>query len=152
MKIVISESQYKNLLLEYGYLTTDEMEEYFVMYFESLERYQNTIRKLFRLWSNNRIKDVTFSWDPRSNIDQIKSFAYRTMFFSNMKGTTQFSFSHKPKLGIYQGQFNGYITVSDGMRIYDSINMVPMAYDQNYSKISSYLKNFLKDPAFKNHR
>ena len=30
MKIVISESQYKNLLLEYGYLTTDEMEEYFV--------------------------------------------------------------------------------------------------------------------------
>jgi hypothetical protein len=152
MKIVISESQYKNLLLEYGYLTTDEMEEYFVMYFESLERYQNTIRKLFRLWSNNRIKDVTFSWDPRSNINQIKSFAYQTRFFSNMKGTTQFSFSHKPRHGIYEGQFNGYITVSDGMRIYDSIKLVPMAYDQNYSKISSYLKNFLKDPAFKNHR
>lgn len=152
MKIVISENQYKNLLLEYNHLTTDEMEEYFVMYFESLERYQNTVRKLFRLWSNNRVKDVTFSWYPKLNTDQIKSFAYQTMFFSNVKGAVQFSFSDKPRVGIYEGRFNGYINVSDGMRIYDSINMVPMAYDQNYSKISSYLKNFLKDPAFKNHR
>ena len=67
MKIVITENQYKNLLLEYNHLTTDEMEEYVRVYFESIERYQDMIRKLVRIWSNNRVKDVTFSWYPKFN-------------------------------------------------------------------------------------
>jgi hypothetical protein len=149
MKIIITENQYKNLLLEYDNLTPNEMEEYLVLYFESLERYQNMVKKLLRAWSSNKIKDVDFYWDPRLNSEDYKSFAYRASFFNNRRGTLQFSFTDTVKHGIYDGQFNGFVNVQDGMRIYPSIKLVPKAYDLNYSKISSYLKGFLKDPSFK---
>jgi hypothetical protein len=149
MKILVTESQYKNLLLEYNNLTPNEMEEYLVLYFESLQRYQNMVKKLLRAWSSNKIKDVNFSWDPRLNSEDYKSFAYRASFFNNRRGTLQFSFTDTVKHGIYDGYINGVIDVQDGMRIYPSINLVPKAYDLNYSKISSYLKGFLKDPSFK---
>jgi hypothetical protein len=149
MKIIITENQYKNLLLEYDNLTPNEMEEYFVLYFESLQRYQDMIRKLLRGWSSNKIKDVNFYWDPRLNSEDYKSFAYRSSFVKNRQGNLQFSFTDTVKHGIYDGQFNGFVNVQDGMRIYPSIKLVPKAYDLNYSKISSYLKGFLKDPSFK---
>jgi hypothetical protein len=149
MKIIITENQYKNLLLEYDNLTPNEMEEYFVLYFESLQRYQDMIRKLLRGWSSNKIKDVDFYWDPRLNSEDYKSFAYRASFSNKRRGTVQFSFMYRVEHGIYDGQFNGFVNVQDGMRIYPSIKLVPKAYDLNYSKISSYLKGFLKDPAFK---
>jgi hypothetical protein len=149
MKIIITENQYKNLLLEYDNLTPNEMEEYFVLYFESLQRYQDMIRKLLRGWSSNKIKDVDFYWDPRLNSEDYKSFAYRASFSNKRRGTVQFSFTYRVEHGIYDGDFNGFVNVQDGMRIYPSINLVPKAYDLNYSKISSYLKGFLKDPSFK---
>ena len=149
MKIIITENQYKNLLLEYDNLTPNEMEEYFVLYFESLQRYQDMIRKLLRGWSSNKIKDVDFYWDPRLNSEDYKSFAYRASFSNKRRGTVQFSFMYRVEHGIYDGQFNGFVNVQDGMRIYPSIKLVPKAYDLNYSKISSYLKEFLKDPSFK---
>jgi hypothetical protein len=149
MKIIITENQYKNLLLEYDNLTPNEMEEYFVLYFESLQRYQDMIRKLLRGWSSNKIKDVDFYWDPRLNSKDYKSFAYRSSFVKNRQGNLQFSFTYIVEHGIYDGQFNGFVNVQDGMRIYPSIKLVPKAYDLNYSKISSYLKGFLKDPSFK---
>jgi hypothetical protein len=149
MKIIITENQYKNLLLEYDNLTPNEMEEFFVLYFESLQRYQDMIRKLLRGWSSNKIKDVDFYWDPRLNSEDYKSFAYRSSFVKNRRGTFQFSFTNRVKHGIYDGEVNGFVNVQDGMRIYPSIKLVPKAYDLNYSKISSYLKGFLKDPSFK---
>jgi hypothetical protein len=149
MKIIITESQYKNLLLEYDNLTPNEMEEYFVLYFESLQRYQDMIRKLLRGWSSNKIKDVDFYWDPRLNSEDYKSFAYRASFSNKRRGTVQFSFTYIVKHGIYDGQFNGFVDTQVGMTVYPSIKLVPKAYDLNYSKISPYLKEFLKDPAFK---
>jgi hypothetical protein len=149
MKIIITENQYKNLLLEYDNLTPNEMEEYLVLYFESLQRYQDMIKKLLRAWSSNKIKDVNFSWDPRLNSEDLKSFSYRASFFNNRRGTLQFSFTDRVKHGIYDGYINGFIDVQDGMRIYKSIKLMPYSPDYNYSKISSYLKEFLKDPAFK---
>jgi hypothetical protein len=148
MKIIITENQYKNLLLEYDNLTPNEMEEYFVLYFESLQRYQDMIRKLLRGWSSNKIKDVDFYWDPRLNSEDYKSFAYRASFSNKRRGTVQFSFTYRVKHGIYDGYFNGFINV-DGTRIYKSIKLMSYSPDYNYSKISPYLKEFLKDPAFK---
>jgi hypothetical protein len=107
------------------------------------------IRKLLRGWSSNKIKDVDFYWDPRLNSGDYKSFAYRSSFVKNRQGNLQFSFTYIVEHGIYDGQFNGFVNVQDGMRIYPSIKLVPKAYDLNYSKISSYLKGFLKDPSFK---
>jgi hypothetical protein len=149
MKIIITESQYKNLLLEYDNLTPNEMEEYFVLYFESLQRYQDMIRKLLRGWSSNKIKDVDFYWDPRLNSGDYKSFAYRSSFVKNRPGNLQFSFTYTVEHGIYDGYFNGFVNNQYGMSIYPSIKLSPKAYDLNYSKISSYLNVFLKDPVFK---
>ena len=149
MEIVISESQYKNLLLEYENLTPQEMEEYFVLYFESLERYQDMIKKLLWVRSYTKIKDVDFYWDPRLNSENSKSFAYRSSFVKNRRGTFQFSFTDIVKHGIYDGKVNGFINVQDGMRIYKSVKLTAYAFDYNYSIISSYLKEFLKDTAFK---
>jgi len=149
MEIVISESQYKKLLLEYENLTPQEMEEYFVLYFESLERYQKMIKKLLWVRSYTKIEDVNFYWDPRLNSEDFKSFAYRASFFNNRRGTLQFSFTNRVKHGIYDGGVNGVIDVQDGMRIYKSVKLTAYAFDYNYSIISSYLKEFLKDPAFK---
>ena len=149
MRIIITESQYNNLLLEYNNLTPNEMEEYLVLYFESLDRYQNMVKKLLRAWSSNKIKEVDFYWDPRLNSEDFKSFAYRASFFNNRRGTFQFSFTHRVKHGIYDGEVNGFIDVQDGMRIYKSVKLTAYAFDYNYSIISSYLKEFLKDPGFK---
>jgi hypothetical protein len=149
MKIIITESQYNNLLLEYNNLTPNEMEEYLVLYFESLDRYQNMVKKLLRAWSSNKIKEVDFYWDPRLNSEDLKSFAYRASFFNNRRGTFQFSFTDRVKHGIYDGEVNGFINVQDGMRIYKSVKLTAYAFDYNYSIISSYLKEFLKDPGFK---
>lgn len=149
MKIIVTESQYNNLLLEYNNLTPNEMEEYLVLYFESLDRYQNMVKKLLRAWSSNKIKEVDFYWDPRLNSEDLKSFAYRASFFNNRRGTLQFSFTDRVKHGIYDGYINGVIDVQDGMRIYKSVKLTAYAFDYNYSIISSYLKEFLKDPGFK---
>ena len=149
MEIVISESQYKNLLLEYEKMTPQEMEEYFVLYFESLERYQDMIKKLLWVRSYTKIKDVNFYWDPRLNSEDFKSFAYRVSFFNNRRGTFQFSFKHIVQHGIYDGSVNGFLDAQDGMTIYKSVKLTAYAFDYNYSIISSYLKEFLKDPAFK---
>jgi hypothetical protein len=149
MKIIVTESQYNNLLLEYNKLTPNEMEEYLVLYFESLDRYQNMVKKLLRAWSSNKIKEVDFYWDPRLNSEDFKSFAYRASFFNNRRGTLQFSFTDRVKHGIYDGYINGVIDVQDGMRIYKSVKLTAYAFDYNYSIISSYLKEFLKDPGFK---
>jgi hypothetical protein len=149
MKIIVTESQYNNLLLEYNNLTPNEMEEYLVLYFESLDRYQNMVKKLLRAWSSNKIKEVDFYWDPRLNSEDFKSFAYRASFFNNRRGTLQFSFTDRVKHGIYDGYINGVIDVQDGMRIYKSVKLTAYAFDYNYSIISSYLKEFLKDPGFK---
>jgi len=149
MKIIITESQYNNLLLEYNNLTPNEMEEYLVLYFESLDRYQTMVKKLLRAWSSNKIKDVNFNWDPRLNSEDLKSFAYRASFFNNRRGTLQFSFRHVVQHGIYDGSVNGFLDVQDGMRLYKSVKLTAYAFDYNYSIISSYLKEFLKDPGFK---
>ena len=149
MKIIISESQYKNFLLEYKNLTSDEMEEYFVLYFESLQRYEDMLKKILWVRSYTQINDVYFYWDPRLNSGDYKSFAYRSSFVKNRQGNLQFSFTYIVEHGIYDGQFNGFVNVQDGMRIYPSIKLSPKAYDLNYSKISSYLNVFLKDPVFK---
>jgi hypothetical protein len=149
MKIIISESQYKNFLLEYKNLTPQEMEEYFVLYFESLQRYEDMLKKILWVRSYTQIKNVDFYWDPRLNSEDYKSFAYRSSFVKNRRGTLQFSFTYKVEHGVYDGQFNGFVNVQDGMRIYPSIKLSPKAYDLNYSKISSYLNEFLKDPVFK---
>jgi hypothetical protein len=149
MEIVISESQYKNLLLEYENLTPQEMEEYFVLYFESLERYQDMIKKLLWVRSYTQIKNVDFYWNPRLNSEDYKSFAYRARFFNNRPGVFQFSFTNIVKEGIYDGEVNGFINVQAGMSVYKSVKLTAYAFDYNYSIISSYLKEFLKDPAFK---
>jgi hypothetical protein len=149
MKIIITESQYNNLLLEYNNLTPNEMEEYLVLYFESLDRYQNMVKKLLRAWSSNKIKEVDFYWDPRLNSEDFKSFAYRASFFNNRRGTLQFSFTHIVQHGIYDGSVNGFLDAHDGMTIYKSVKLTAYAFDYNYSIISSYLKEFLKDPGFK---
>jgi hypothetical protein len=121
MKIIISESQYKNFLLEYKNLTSDEMEEYFVLYFESLQRYEDMLKKILWVRSYTQIKNVDFYWDPRLNSEDYKSFAYRSSFVKNRRGTLQFSFTYKVEHGVYDGQFNGFVNVQDGMRIYPSI-------------------------------
>jgi len=149
MRIIITESQYNNLLLEYNNLTPNEMEEYLVLYFESLDRYQNMVKKLLRAWSSNKIKEVDFYWDPRLNSEVSKSFAYRASFFNNRRGTFQFSFRHIVQHGIYDGSVNGFLDAQDGMTIYKSVKLTAYAFDYNYSIISSYLKEFLKDPGFK---
>ena len=149
MKIIVTESQYNNLLLEYNNLTPNEMEEYLVLYFESLDRYQNMVKKLLRAWSSNKIKEVDFYWDPRLNSEDFKSFAYRASFFNNRRGTLQFSFTHIVQHGIYDGSVNGFLDAHDGMTIYKSVKLTAYAFDYNYSIISSYLKEFLKDPGFK---
>ncbi len=149
MKIIVTEGQYNNLLLEYNNLTPNEMEEYLVLYFESLDRYQNMVKKLLRAWSSNKIKEVDFYWDPRLNSEVSKSFAYRASFFNNRRGTFQFSFTHIVQHGIYDGSVNGFLDAQDGMTIYKSVKLTAYAFDYNYSIISSYLKEFLKDPGFK---
>jgi hypothetical protein len=165
MKIVITENQYKNLLLEYNHLTTDEMEEYVRVYFESIERYQDMIRKLVRIWSNNRVKDVTFSWYPKFNSERAASFSYQSKFamYGNRHGSTtsddttrsykayailQFNFDIKYENKSYKGDINAY---TDGKflsdrKVWRHMDMTPLAYDQNYSKINTYLKQFFSSP------
>ena len=152
MKIVISESQYKNLV-EYRSsqsLTTEEMEKYMDVYFESLERYEDTIRKFIRVLSYNKFKDVTFQWDPRLNSNENKSFAHRT-YFSVGKNTVcfQFTFSFYVLHKIYNGNFNIFMTTSNGMSIAESSKLTPLAFDQNYSKIGNYISQYFKQPIFK---
>ena len=151
MKIVISESQYKNLTEGYDHLTTEEMEKYMDVYFESLERYEDTIQKLIRVLSYNKFKDVTFWWDPRLNSNEYKSFAHRT-YFSVGKNRVcfQFSFTFYVSHKINKGIFNMFMTTSNGMSIAEeSLKLTPLAFDQNYSKIGNYISQYFKQPIFK---
>ena len=150
MKIVISEVQYKNLTEGYDHLTTEEMEKYMDVYFESLERYEDTIQKLIRVLSYNKFKDVTFQWDPRLNSNENKSFAHRT-YFSIGKNTVcfQFSFTFYVSHKINKGIFNMFMTTSNGMSISESLKLTPLAFDQNYSKIADYIRQTLKRPEFR---
>jgi hypothetical protein len=152
MKIVISESQYKNLV-EYRSsqsLTTEEMEKYMDVYFESLERYEDTIRKFIRVLSYNKFKDVTFQWDPRLNSNENKSFAHRTYFSVGKNWVCfQFTFLFHVLHKIYNGNFNIFMTTSNGMSIAESSKLTPLAFDQNYSKIVNYISEYFKQPIFK---
>ena len=151
MKIVISESQYKNLTEGYDHLTTEEMEKYMDVYFQSLERYEDTIQKLIQVLSYNKFKDVTFWWDPRLNSNEYKSFAHRT-YFSVGKNRVcfQFSFTFYVSHKINKGIFNMFMTTSNGMSIAEeSLKLTPLAFDQNYSKIGNYISQYFKQPIFK---
>jgi hypothetical protein len=150
MKIVISESQYKNLTEGINDLSVEEMEKYMDVYFQSLERYEDTIQKLIQVLSYNKFKDVTFWWDPRLNSNEYKSFAHRT-YFSVGKNTVcfQFSFTFYVSHKINNGNFNMFMTTSNGMSIDESLKLTPLAFDQNYSKIANYIRQTLKRPEFR---
>ena len=150
MKIVISEVQYKNLTEGINDLSVEEMEKYMDVYFQSLERYEDTIQKLIRVLSYNKFKDVTFQWDPRLNSNEYKSFAHRT-YFSIGKNTVcfQFSFTFYVSHKINNGNFNMFRTTSDGMSIAESSKLTPLAFDQNYSKIGNDISQYFKQPIFK---
>lgn len=151
MKIVISEVQYKNLTEGINDLSVEEMEKYMDVYFESLERYEDTIQKLIRVLSYNKFKDVTFQWDPRLNSNENKSFAHRT-YFSVGKNRVcfQFSFTFYVSHKINKGIFNMFMTTSNGMSIAEeSLKLTPLAFDQNYSKIGNYISQYFKQPIFK---
>lgn len=150
MKIVISESQYKNLTEEINDLSVEEMEKYMDVYFQSLERYEDTIQKLIQVLSYNKIKNVTFQWDPRLNTHKLKSFAHRT-YFSVGKNTVcfQFSFTFYVLHKINNGNFNMFMTTSNGMSIAESLKLTPLAFDQNYSNIANYIRESLKQPVFR---
>ena len=150
MKIVISESQYKNLTEGVNDLSVEEMEKYMDVYFQSLERYEDTIQKLIQVLSYNKIKNVTFQWDPRLNTHKLKSFAHRT-YFSVGKNTVcfQFSFTFYVSHKINNGNFNMFMTTSNGMSIAESLKLTPLAFDQNYSKIANYIREYLKQREFK---
>ena len=150
MKIVISESQYKNLTEEINDLSVEEMEKYMDVYFQSLERYEDTIQKLIQVLSYNKIKNVTFQWDPRLNTHKLKSFAHRT-YFSVGKNTVcfQFSFTFYVSHKINNGNFNMFMTTSNGMSIAESLKLTPLAFDQNYSKIANYIRENFKQQIFK---
>ena len=151
MKIVISESQYKNLTEGINDLSVEEMEKYMDVYFQSLERYEDTIQKLIQVLSYNKFKDVTFWWDPRLNSNEYKSFAHRT-YFSVGKNRVcfQFSFTFYVSHKINKGIFNMFMTTSNGMSIAEeSLKLTPLAFDQNYSKIGNYISQYFKQPIFK---
>ena len=151
MKIVISESQYKNLTEGINDLSVEEMEKYMDVYFQSLERYEDTIQKLIQVLSYNKFKDVTFWWDPRLNSNENKSFAHRT-YFSVGKNRVcfQFSFTFYVSHKINKGIFNMFMTTSNGMSIAEeSLKLTPLAFDQNYSKIGNYISQYFKQPIFK---
>ena len=150
MKIVISESQYKNLTEGVNDLSVEEMEKYMDVYFQSLERYEDTIQKLIQVLSYNKIKNVTFQWDPRLNTHKLKSFAHRT-YFSVGKNTAcfQFSFTFYVSHKINNGNFNMFMTTSNGMSIAESLKLTPLAFDQNYSKIANNIREYLKQREFK---
>lgn len=150
MKIVISESQYKKLTEGVNDLSVEEMEKYMDVYFQSLERYEDTIQKLIQVLSYNKIKNVTFQWDPRLNTHKLKSFAHRT-YFSVGKNTVcfQFSFTFYVLHKINNGNFNMFMTTSNGMSIAESLKLTPLAFDQNYSNIANYIRESLKQPVFR---
>ena len=151
MKIVISESQYKNLTEGINDLSVEEMEKYMDVYFQSIERYEDRIKKFIQTLSFNKFKNVTFRWDPELNTNNYKTFAHRT-YFSVNKNTVcfQFIFSFNVLDETYDGKFNRFITFDSGrLSIYPSINLTPLAFGQNYSKIGNYIAKSLKQPEFR---
>lgn len=150
MKIVISESQYKNLTEGINDLSVEEMEKYMDVYFQSTQRYEDTIQKLIRILSFNKFKNVIFKLDPRLNTNNYKTFAHRT-YFSVNKNTVcfQFTFSFNVSDETYDGKFNSFMTTFDGLSIAGSLKLTPLAFDQNYLKIGDYIRKSLKQPEFR---
>jgi len=150
MKIVISESQYKNLREGINDLSVEEMEKYMDVYFQSTQRYEDTIQKLIQLLSYNKFKNVIFKWDPRLNNNNFQTFAHRT-YFSVGKNTVCFQFTSSFHFSneSYYGNFNCFMTTSDGLSIFGSLKLTPLAFDQNYLEIGNYIRKSLKQPVFR---
>lgn len=156
MKILVTESQYNRVISESDYfskLTLEEMEEKMKLFFTSTDDYKRNLGVFIRLYFHLDSDDIKFTWYPQLNNENFAKFQLKCHFpmDSRQKHGLQFSFTENKKYpGEIKGEFNGFLEVENGMKIFNSLylfniqSMGNRAAEINMEDIRNYTKEFAK--------
>lgn len=155
MKILVTESQYNRVISEsdyFGYLSVEEIEEKMKLFFTSADDYKQNLGMFIRLYFHLDLDKIKFEWNPQGNNESYARFQLKCYFpmDSRKKHALQFSFYEMKKEGKVRGDFNGFLYVDDGMKLFDSLHLVntqsmgERAYGINMEDIRNYTKLFAK--------
>ena len=155
MKILVTESQYNRVISEsdyFGYLSVEEIEEKMKFFFTSADNYKQNLGMFIRLYFHLDLDKIEFEWNPQGNNESYTRFQLKCYFpmDSRKKHALQFSFYEMKKEGKVSGDFNGFLDVADGMKLFDSLHLVntqsmgERAYGINMEDIRNYTKLFAK--------
>ena len=155
MKILVTESQYNKVISEsnnFYNISVEEMEEKMKLFFTSTDDYKRNLGMFIRLYFHYDLDNIDFTWYPQGNNESYARFQLKCYFpmDSRKKHALQFSFYEMKKEGKVSGDFNGFLDVADGMKLFDSLHLVntqsmgERAYGINMEDIRNYTKLFAK--------
>ena len=155
MKILVTESQYNKVISEsnnFFFFFFEEMEEKIILFFTSADDDIRNLGMFIRLYFHNDLDNIDFTWYPQGNNESYARFQLKCYFpmDSRKKHALQFSFYEMKKEGKVSGDFNGFLDVADGMKLFDSLHLVntqsmgERAYGINMEDIRNYTKLFAK--------
>jgi phage pi2 protein 07 len=156
MKILVTESQYNKVISEsnnFYNISVEEMEEKMKLFFTSADDYKRNLGMFIRLYFHLDLDNIDFTWYPQGNNENYARFQLKCHFpmDSRKKHVLQFSFTEDKKAGKIKGQFNGFLEVTDGMKIFNSLyiyniqSMGERVYQSNMEDIRNYTKEFAKE-------